>query len=198
MSRFDLFFHKIFCSKITIFRIILILGTFLAAYLFIYKIDINATATLARNLLIPRVSLNQKNVSIFPVPIIPRTNATIISAAPTEKISKTVPATIMNNALTSELNNTENKSISDQPKEAFVTFCNSQPSYMALLNVLLDSVHAFSTRPIIAFGIDVDLDIDIKKYPRAIKRRIKQSDCGPVRYIVFVLNKLIEIIFYCF
>ena len=69
----------------------------------------------------------------------------------------------------------------EQPKEAFVTYSNNRTTYMALLKVLLDSVHAFSTRPIIVFGIDVDLDIDLKQYPRVIKRRISQSDCGRVR-----------------
>ncbi|CAM4920436.1 unnamed protein product [Rotaria socialis] len=86
----------------------------------------------------------------------------------------------MNMNFTSTFNDTHNTNVSKQPKEAFVTFSNNQPSYLALLNVLLDSVHAFSTRPIIAFGIDVDLNIDETKYPRVIKRRIAQSDCGPV------------------
>ena len=63
-----------------------------------------------------------------------------------------------------------------QPKEAFVTFSNNAPTYLALLKVLLDFVHAFSTRPIIAYGIDVDLNIDVEQYPRVIKRRVKQRD----------------------
>jgi hypothetical protein len=191
MSRFHLFIHSTFCSKITIFRIIWILGIFLVAYLFIYKIDIKSTAILARNILTPFVIRGRSNVSIIPVPIIAVTNATTIATVPSEKIDKVVQ-------VTSQLNNIQNASIPEQPKEAFVTFSNNQPSYLALLKVLLDSVHAFSTRPIIAYGVDVDLDIDTKQYPRAIKRRLKQSDCGPVRYIVILSKRLIEIIFYYF
>jgi hypothetical protein len=70
----------------------------------------------------------------------------------------------------------------DTPKEAFVTFCNNNPKYLALLTTVLDSIHEFSTRPIIAYGIDVDLNIDNTKYPRLIKRRLKQTDCGPSIY----------------
>ncbi|UJR24649.1 hypothetical protein I4U23_006023 [Adineta vaga] len=82
-------------------------------------------------------------------------------------------------------NNTKlnlNSNNSDQPKEAFVTFCNNNPLYLSIFEVLLDSIHTFSTRHIIAFGIDVDLNIDTKKYPRLIKRRISQRDCGPSVY----------------
>ena len=70
----------------------------------------------------------------------------------------------------------------DTPKEAFITFCNNNPKYLALLTNVLDSIHAFSTRPIIVYGIDVDLNIDTKKYPRLIKRRLKQTDCGQSIY----------------
>ncbi len=68
------------------------------------------------------------------------------------------------------------------PTEAFVTFSNNKPEYLALLTNLLDSVHYFSTRPIIAYGIDVDLDLDVNKYPRLIKRRLSRKDCGPSIY----------------
>ncbi|CAF1215955.1 unnamed protein product [Rotaria sordida] len=72
--------------------------------------------------------------------------------------------------------------LNSTPREAFVTFCNNQPKYLSLLIVILDAVHHFSTRPIIAYGIDVDLNIDNKKYPRLIKRRLSQKDCGPSIY----------------
>jgi hypothetical protein len=68
------------------------------------------------------------------------------------------------------------------PSEAFVTFSNNKPEYLAVLTNLLDSVHYFSTRPIIAYGIDVDLDLDVKKYPRLIKRRLRKKDCGSSIY----------------
>lgn len=67
---------------------------------------------------------------------------------------------------------------SNTSSEGFVTFSNNNPKYLALLTNLLDSVHYFSSRPIIAYGIDVDLDVDMKKYPRLIKRRLNRKDCG--------------------
>ena len=95
-------------------------------------------------------------------------------------VSSTLPVTTVKAKSTSELQTTQQADALPQPKEAFVTFSNNAPTYLALLKILLDSVHAFSTRPIIAYGIDVDLNIDVAQYPRVIKRRIKQSDCGPV------------------
>ncbi|CAF0752232.1 unnamed protein product [Adineta steineri] len=68
--------------------------------------------------------------------------------------------------------------LNSTPSEAFVTFCNNNPKYLALLTNVFDSIHYFSTRPIIVYGTDTDLDIDIKKYPRVIKRRLSQKDCG--------------------
>ncbi|CAF4344601.1 unnamed protein product, partial [Adineta steineri] len=68
--------------------------------------------------------------------------------------------------------------LNSTPSEAFVTFCNNNPKYLALLTNVFDSIHSFSTRPIIVYGIDTDLNIDIKKYPRVIKRRLSQKDCG--------------------
>ena len=68
--------------------------------------------------------------------------------------------------------------LNSSPSEAFVTFSDNKPRYLALLTNLLDSVHFFSTRPIIAYGIDVDLNVDSSKYPRLIKRRLSQQDCG--------------------
>jgi hypothetical protein len=173
-------------------RIIFTLSILLITYLLIYRIDLNSTAVFARNILTPFTNLNQ----IVVEPLIPITNGTTTTATavPSVKIDKVVQVIPSNSGSINELNNITNKSIDEQPKEAFVTFSNNQPSYLALLKILLDSVHAFSTRPIIAFGIDVDLDIDTQKYPRVIKRRIKQSDCGPVRYIVCLSNKLIKII----
>jgi len=78
-----------------------------------------------------------------------------------------------------ELTNKSSASFLKQPKEAFVTFSNNHPRYLALLKIFLDSVHTFSSRPVIAYGVDVDLDINVTQYPRVIKRRISQSDCGP-------------------
>jgi hypothetical protein len=68
--------------------------------------------------------------------------------------------------------------LSEKPKEAFVTFTNRK--YVQLLKVLLDSVHTFSSRPIIVYAIDVDIDIDLNQYPQVIIRTISQEDCGPV------------------
>ena len=68
--------------------------------------------------------------------------------------------------------------LNSTPSEGFITFSDNNPTYLALLTNLLDSVHYFSTRPIIAYGIDVDLNIDSNKYPRLIKRRLSRKDCG--------------------
>lgn len=54
--------------------------------------------------------------------------------------------------------------------EAFVTF--SDKNYFPLVEVLLDSVKAFSTRPIIVFGINADPPFSEAKYPFMSKRRI--------------------------
>ncbi|UJR34139.1 hypothetical protein I4U23_021546 [Adineta vaga] len=156
-------------KRTTLFRLFVILAlVFLMSYLFLYEIDMKSTVRLTQNMLIPFIifdSHNSSNVSTN------KTNSSLVQSLNNQTINKS-------------LLTTDNKTsiISREPKEAFVTFSNNHPSYLALLKVLLDSVHAFSTRPIIAFGIDVDLDIDLKLYPRAIKRRISQNDCGPSVY----------------
>jgi len=196
MSNYNCCAHVNCFSKLTVHRIALILGAFFVTYLFIYEIDINSTAVFARKILTPLTPLRQNDIPIVAEPLINFNNATTTTTTtvPSEKINNVVQVTRTSNGLTSVLNDSQNSNISEQPKEAFVTFSNNQPKYLAVLKVLLDSIHAFSTRPIIAFGIDVDLDIDTKEYPRVIKRRIKQSDCGPVRYIIFLSNRLIKII----
>src|SRR5579862_5570571 len=55
-------------------------------------------------------------------------------------------------------------------EQAFVTFATQD--YFPLLEVLLESVHQFSTRPIIAFGINADIPFATNKFPHLIKRRI--------------------------
>ncbi|CAF2130041.1 unnamed protein product, partial [Rotaria magnacalcarata] len=128
---------------------------------------------------IPLIAKNQTTIMTRTVTSTQTTTNMNTTAQQVDKKKQVIP---MNMNFTSTFNDTHNTNVFDQPKEAFVTFSNNQPSYLALLNVLLDSVHAFSTRPIIAFGIDVDLNIDTNKYPRVIKRRIAQSDCGPSVY----------------
>lgn len=58
----------------------------------------------------------------------------------------------------------------ENPSEGFVTFATS--NYFDLLKVTLDSAHAFSTRPVIAYGINADIPFSTTEYPRLIKRRI--------------------------
>ena len=55
-------------------------------------------------------------------------------------------------------------------EEGFVTFATS--NYFGLLEVLIASVHTFSTRPIIAYGVNADIPFSTEKYPRLIKRRL--------------------------
>ena len=67
------------------------------------------------------------------------------------------------------------------PKEAFIVVINSRSNYVQLLEVLLDSVHLFSKRPIIVFSIDFDLKINHSRHFRVIVERISQnsSTCSP-------------------
>ena len=58
-------------------------------------------------------------------------------------------------------------------EEAFVTFATS--NYFPLLEVLLDSVAAFSERGIVVFGVNADVPFSTKKYPFMIKKRIDVS-----------------------
>jgi hypothetical protein len=198
MSKSNPSFCASFCSRSALSRLILISGLLLVCYLFMLKFDIDITTQHTRNLLIPTINLNQRNVRNLSITPIPITNITLTTTS-SEKNDKIVQIITTKDALTNQSNTkSQNTSTFDQPKEAFVTFSNNHPSYLALLKVLLDSVHAFSTRPIIAFGIDVDLDIDVKQYPRVIKRRIQQSDCGPVRYHQMYQHKTKQFLFIIF
>ncbi|CAF0918968.1 unnamed protein product [Didymodactylos carnosus] len=102
-------------------------------------------------------------------------------------ITTTAATTIASSISTIDFLYTTDDNVGNSTKEAFVTFSNNNPTYLALLNVMLDSVHLFSTRPIIAFGIDVDLMVNLTKHPRVIKRRISQSNCGPSVYFCKIL-----------
>ena len=177
-------FSRTLLSRSTFYRLIALCGLCFASYFFIYKVDMNATVALTYRLLVSITNFNRGTSPTIVVPLIPITDPTSTSTSTSTSSPKSdTPSTTIYSNLTNGSNNTSsNKTELEQPKEAFVTFSNNQPAYLAVLKVLLDSVHAFSTRPIIAFGIDVDLDIDTKQYPRVIKRRISQSDCGPVRF----------------
>ena len=72
-------------------------------------------------------------------------------------------------------------------KEAFVTIINSQPNYIELLDVLLDSIHLFSKRSIIVFSIDFDLIINYTRHPHVTIERISQRDCGSTIYACKIL-----------
>ena len=187
-------------SRLTLYRLIVICGILLLAYLFIYKIDIDTTAARLGNIIIVGSGSNQNNEQGQIVPLISKKDPEPVPVNPPEPVKKeekveppttTITTTTTTIVTTSSAQKNESQAfnVSDQPKEAFVTFSNNNPTYLALLKVMLESVHTFSTRPVIAFGIDVDLDIDLKQFPRVIKRRIKQSDCGPVRTKE---NKMIE------
>lgn len=71
--------------------------------------------------------------------------------------------------------------------EGFVTFATS--NYFELLKVTLDSVHHFSSRPVIAYGINADIPFDTTEYPRLIKRRI-DVDLSKV-HIFFIKVRII-------
>src|SRR5258708_3671828 len=65
-------------------------------------------------------------------------------------------------------------------EEAFVTFRNK--NYFPLMEVLLDSVKAFSTRPIVVFGINATVPFSYEKYPFMIKRRIDVDNPNGVQF----------------
>ncbi len=67
-------------------------------------------------------------------------------------------------------------------EEAFVTFGNR--AYFPLIEVLIESVEAFSSRPIIVIGINDDVPFSTEKHPSLIKRRI-DLDGATGRRIMF-------------
>ena len=181
MARLNLSFFGLCHSKNRLSQCLIIFGIIFITYIFVHKIDFNAAVVRTRDYLgpiVPPVSItNTNNTPAMKIEKLVETSTVTTSTVTTSTV------TISTVATSTVKNQSNDTGIIEQPKEAFVTFSNNQPSYLAVLKVLLDSVHAFSTRPIIAFGIDIDLDLhfDVKQYPRLIKRRIKQSDCGPVR-----------------
>lgn len=54
--------------------------------------------------------------------------------------------------------------------EAWVAY--SDENYFPLLEITIASVHAFSSRPIVAVGVNADIPFSTEKYPRLIKKRI--------------------------
>jgi hypothetical protein len=159
-------------------RLIFMSGLLLISCLFLVKFDLRLSNTFIYNIFNSLIDYNISN-STFAIAITKNTTQNITNNT-SQEINKNISLTNVSKTI-------ENFNLTEQPKEAFVTFCNNQPTYLALLKVLLDSIHAFSTRHIIAFGIDVDLNVNTKEYPRLIIRRISQHDCGPVIYIYFLL-----------
>ncbi len=51
------------------------------------------------------------------------------------------------------------QSLNNTPREVFVTFSNNNTKYLGLLTNVIDSIHHFSRRAIITYGIYVDLNI---------------------------------------
>ncbi|MEX0671810.1 MAG: hypothetical protein WD068_00475, partial [Candidatus Babeliales bacterium] len=58
----------------------------------------------------------------------------------------------------------------EEIQESFVSF--STPAYFGILEVMLESVHFFSTRPIVVYGINCDIPFTQENFPRLIARRI--------------------------
>lgn len=58
----------------------------------------------------------------------------------------------------------------ETPKEAWVMYAT--PNYFSLMEITLESAHAFSTRPIIAVGVNADIPFSTEQFPRLIKKRI--------------------------
>ncbi|MBS0605161.1 MAG: hypothetical protein JSS60_09040 [Verrucomicrobia bacterium] len=55
-------------------------------------------------------------------------------------------------------------------REGWVAYAT--PNYFSILEVMIASVHAFSTHPIVAVGVNADIPFSTEKYPRLIKKRI--------------------------
>lgn len=66
------------------------------------------------------------------------------------------------------------------PTEAWITFATS--NYFELLEVTIASAHAFSSRPIIAVGVNADIPFSQEKYPRLIKKRINLDNLSFIFY----------------
>lgn len=79
--------------------------------------------------------------------------------------------------LTTTFTTTTLTTVNEEIHEGFVTFATK--SHFELLKVLVESIHNFSTRHIIAFGLDDDVPF---KYARLINRRISVSECGASIY----------------
>ena len=56
------------------------------------------------------------------------------------------------------------------PTEGWVVFATE--SHFALLEVAIAGIHTFSTRPVVAVGVNADIPFSLDKYPRLIKKRI--------------------------
>ena len=54
--------------------------------------------------------------------------------------------------------------------EAYVTF--STANYFPLVEVLIQSVEAFSSHPIVVIGVNADVPFSSQRYPHMIKRRM--------------------------
>ena len=181
-------------SRTRTFRVLFIFGLAILIYTLIRKTHLAPVNVSIHEILVSRGKHGISNLLTMP-----RTNITTIHDSSTtitgsEKMGTTKSTTNKNQELTNESWTIQKPNVTQQPKEAFVTFSNNNPRYLALLKILLDSIHAFSTRPIIAFGIDIDLDIDTKQYPRLIKRRLQQKDCGWVRWLFPALGQLSYVI----
>jgi len=61
-------------------------------------------------------------------------------------------------------------------EEAFVTY--GTENYFPLIEVLLDSVKAFSMHPIVVFGVNADVPFSHEQYPFMIKKRIDIADAS--------------------
>ncbi len=96
-------------------------------------------------------------------------------------------------------------------EEAFVTFATA--NYFGILEVLIDSIHEFSNRPVIVYGVNATVPFSKERFPRMIKRRIDLKpgesvydskarvimNCG-IKFGVYldadiVVNKNIDVLF---
>lgn len=108
----------------------------------------------------------KKNLFFVPTPAVLAT-ACILFISPISALQK---ENLFNEFPLFRCENEQIRSVHRPIEQAFVTFATK--NYFPLLEVAIKSVHAFSTRPVIAYGINDDIPFSQKQYPNLIKRRI--------------------------
>jgi len=83
-------------------------------------------------------------------------------------------------------------------EEAFISFCTCGSKYEPLAFILLQSLHEFSTRPLVMYWVDCEPQFNVTQFPRLINRhitscpihnafaKIKAILLGEIKYAVYI------------